>query len=137
MVVYRIFGVLSNSSNSWRIGLPCIAARQKEKATNSVSELVQIMKRPRALSESASRPSVRKSGFAEEEKQSLQEEEEEEEEEKEKAEKILRRKSESGASIGRKSEGGNKISMQRISEVSENKLKNSQRRSFMRYILLF
>lgn len=138
MVVYRIFSVLSNSSNSWRIGLPCIAARQKEKATNSVSELVQIMKRPRALSESASRPSVRKSGFAEEEKQSLQEEEEEEEEEeKEKAEKILRRKSESGASIGRKSEGGNKISMQRISEVSENKLKNSQRRSFMRYILLF
>ncbi|KOM44241.1 hypothetical protein LR48_Vigan05g184600 [Vigna angularis] len=109
-------------------------ARQKEKATNSVSELVQIMKRPRALSESASRPSIRKSGFAEEEKQSLQEEEEEEEEEeKEKAEKIFRRKSESGVSFGRKSEGGNKISMQRISEVPENKLKNSQRRSFMRF----
>ncbi|XP_027929516.1 phototropin-1 [Vigna unguiculata] len=108
-------------------------ARQKEKATNSLSELVQIMKRPRALSESASRPSIRKSGFAEEEKQSLheEEEEEEEEEEKEKAEKILRRRSESGVSFGRKAEGGNRISMQRISEVAENKLKKSQRRSFM------
>jgi len=97
------------------------------------------MKRPRALSESASRPSIRKSGFAEEEKQSLheEEEEEEEEEEKEKAEKILRRRSESGVSFGRKAEGGNRISMQRISEVAENKLKKSQRRSFMGYILLF
>jgi len=100
---------------------------------------MQIMKRPRALSESASRPSIRKSGFAEGEKQSLheEEEEEEEEEEKEKAQKTLRRKSESEASFGLKPEGGNKLSMQRISEVPENKLKNSHRRSFMGYILLF
>ncbi|RDX60165.1 Phototropin-1, partial [Mucuna pruriens] len=99
-------------------------ARQKEKATTSASELMQAMKRPRALSESASRPSIRKSGCAEEEK-------EKEEEEKEKAEKTLRRKSESGASFGRKSQGGNRISMERIIELPENKQKNSQRRSFM------
>ncbi|KAL2332077.1 hypothetical protein Fmac_019658 [Flemingia macrophylla] len=98
-------------------------ARQKEKATSSASELVQAIKRPRALSESASRPSIRKSECAEEEK--IKEEEEE------KAEKTLRRKSESGTSFGRKSEEGYKISMQRISELPENKQKNSHRRSFM------
>ncbi|KAK3012630.1 hypothetical protein RJ639_008586, partial [Escallonia herrerae] len=37
-------------------------ARQKEMATSSVTELVQAVKRPRALSESANRPFMRKSG---------------------------------------------------------------------------
>nr|KYP58604.1 Phototropin-1 [Cajanus cajan] len=98
-------------------------ARQKEKATSSVSELVQAIKRPRALSESASRPSVRKSGYTQEEKI--------EEEDEEKAGQTLRRKSESGTSFGRKLEEGNKISMQRTSEPPENKHKSSHRRSFM------
>lgn len=111
-----------------------IAARQKEKATSSVSELVLAMKRPRALSESASRPSIRKSGCHEEQKVAVVQEEEELLEEK--AEKTFRRKSESGASFRRKS-GGNKLSMQRISELPENKHKNFQRRSFMGYILFF
>ncbi|KAK7324968.1 hypothetical protein VNO77_28962 [Canavalia gladiata] len=99
-------------------------ARQKEKATTSVSELVQAMKRPRALSESANRPSIRKSESAEEE----------DEEEEEKAQKTLRRKSESVASFRRISQGGNRISMQRINELPENKHKNSRRRSFMGFI---
>lgn len=34
----------------------CFAARQKEMATSSVTELVQAVKRPRALSESTDRP---------------------------------------------------------------------------------
>ncbi|KAG4955650.1 hypothetical protein JHK85_042030 [Glycine max] len=106
-------------------------ARQKEKATSSVTELLQAMKRPRALSESASRPSIRKSGSrpAEEGKELPQEQQEEED--KEKAQQTLRRKSESGASFGRKSEGGHRISIERISELPESKQKNSQRRSFM------
>ncbi|TKY48476.1 Phototropin-1 protein [Spatholobus suberectus] len=99
-------------------------ARQKEKATSSVSELLEAMKRPRALSESASRPSIRKSGCADEEVALA-------EEEKGKEEKTSRRKSESVASFRRKSEGGNRISMQRIIELPENKQKSSQRRSFM------
>ncbi|KAK7402153.1 hypothetical protein VNO78_14191 [Psophocarpus tetragonolobus] len=98
-------------------------ARQKEKATSSVSELVQAMKRPRALSESASRPSIRKSGSADEENEL--------EQQVEQAEKTLRRKSESGTSFGHKSEGGNKIPMQPISELPDNNHKNFQRRSFM------
>ncbi|CAJ1956044.1 unnamed protein product [Sphenostylis stenocarpa] len=101
-------------------------ARQKEKATSSVSELVQAMNRPRALSESATRPFIRKSRFAEEEKQSQHAEKE-----KGKVEKTSRRKSESTASFGSKSERGNQISMHRNSDVPENKLRNSLRRSFM------
>ena len=113
----------------------CIAARQKEKATSSVTELLQAMKRPRALSESASRPSIRKSGSRSSDEEKL---EQEQEDDKEKAQKTLRRISESGASFGRKSEGsGNRISMERISELPENKHRNSQRRSFMGYLLLF
>lgn len=104
----------------------CIAARQREKATTSVSELVQAVKRPRALSESANRPFIRKSGSANEE-----------EEEEEKAENLLRRNSESVASFRRKSHGGTRSSMQRISELPEKKQKNSHRRSLMGYILLY
>nr|AML78469.1 putative LOV domain-containing protein [Cercis canadensis] len=94
-------------------------ARQKEKATSSVTELVKAVKRPRALSESANRPLTRKSGGGEEE---------------EKTENASRRKSESMASFRRKSLGGNRNSMQRISELPEKKQKNSRRRSLMRFI---
>nr|AML77590.1 putative LOV domain-containing protein [Glycyrrhiza lepidota] len=89
-------------------------ARQKENATTSVSELVQAMKRPRALSESANRPFVRKSGGAEEE-------------EEEAAENKSRRKSESVASFRPKSQGRNRNSMQRINELPENNQKSSRR----------
>ncbi|XP_061352464.1 phototropin-1-like [Gastrolobium bilobum] len=98
-------------------------ARQKEKATTSVSELVKAMKRPRAFSESTNRPLIIKSGGAEEE-----------EEEEEKTENILRRKCESVASFRRRSLGGNRNSMEGISELPENKQKNSHRRSFMGFI---
>ncbi|XP_027343643.1 phototropin-1 isoform X4 [Abrus precatorius] len=101
-------------------------ARQKEKATTSASELVQAMKRPRAFSESTNRPFIRKSEGAEQE--------EEDDDDEDKAEKTLRRKSESVASFRRKSQGGNRISMQRISELPENKQKNSHRRSFMGFM---
>nr|AML77291.1 putative LOV domain-containing protein [Astragalus membranaceus] len=96
-------------------------ARQKEKATTSVSELLQAMKRPRALSESANRPLVRKSGGAEEE-------------ELDKAENNPRRKSESVASFRPKSHARIRNSMERISELPETKQKNSHRRSFMGFI---
>ncbi|KAK7261417.1 hypothetical protein RIF29_27727 [Crotalaria pallida] len=98
-------------------------ARQKEKAATSVSELVQAVKRPRALSESGNRP-LRKSGGAKDE------------EEEERAANLLRRNSESVTSFRRKSssQGGNRSSMQRISELPEKKQKNSHRRSFMGFM---
>ncbi|KAK7856636.1 phototropin-1 [Quercus suber] len=93
-------------------------ARQKEKATSSVTELVQAVKRPRALSESANRPFIRKSGGGREE-------------EEERVEVLARRNSESLAPHRRNSLGGPRISMQRISELPEKKEKKSGRRSFM------
>ena len=60
----------------------CIAARQKEKATSSVTELLQAMKRPRALSESASRPSIRKSGSRSSDEEKLEQEQEDDKDEK-------------------------------------------------------
>nr|AML78987.1 putative LOV domain-containing protein [Gleditsia sinensis] len=94
-------------------------ARQKEKATTSVSELVEAVKRPRALSESADRPLIRKSGGGEDE---------------ERAENLSRRKSESVATFRRKPYGENKNSMHRISELPEKKQKSSRRRSFMGFM---
>ncbi|GMY10712.1 putative LOV domain-containing protein [Fagus crenata] len=91
-------------------------ARQQEKASNSVSELVEAVKRPRALSESANRPFIRISGGGREE---------------ERAETLARRNSESVAPPRRNSMGGTRSSMQRISEVPEKKQKKSGRRSFM------
>lgn len=93
-------------------------ARQKERATSSVTELVQAVKRPRALSESANRPFIRKSGGGREE-------------EEERVEVLARRNSESLAPHRRNSLGGPRISMQRISELPEKKEKKSGRRSFM------
>nr|AML77343.1 putative LOV domain-containing protein [Trigastrotheca pentaphylla] len=84
-------------------------ARQKDMATNSVNELVQAVKRPRALSESASRPFRRKSGGATE---------------NESSQTLMRRKSEHVAPFRRKS-------LEKLSEVPEKKPKKSGRRSFM------
>nr|AML78399.1 putative LOV domain-containing protein [Trianthema portulacastrum] len=84
-------------------------ARQKDMAASSVNELVQAVKRPRALSESANRPFRRKSGGANE---------------KEREQSLMRRKSESVASARRNS-------LERLSEVPEKKPKKSGRRSLM------
>nr|POE93943.1 phototropin-1 [Quercus suber] len=93
-------------------------ARQKERATSSVTELVQAVKRPRAYSESANRPFIRKSGGGREEEEG-------------RVEVLARRNSESLAPHRRNSLGGPRISMQRISELPEKKEKKSGRRSFM------
>ncbi|VVA20817.1 PREDICTED: LOV domain-containing [Prunus dulcis] len=92
-------------------------ARQKEMASNSVSELVQAVKRPRSLSESMNHPLFRKSGGGRTE---------------ERTEVLARRNSESVAPPRRNSRGDHpKISMQRISELPEKKQKKTSRLSFM------
>ncbi|XP_061361838.1 phototropin-1-like [Gastrolobium bilobum] len=97
-------------------------ARQKEKANTSVSELVQAVRRPRALSESANRPLIKKSAC------------DDDDDSEDKAKNSSRRKSESVASFRRKSHAGDRNSMQPIIELSEKKHKNSRRRSFMGFI---
>lgn len=84
-------------------------ARQKDIAVSSVKELVQAVKRPRALSESANRPFRRKSGGANA---------------KERTQSLMRRNSENVAPVRR-------ISLERLSEVPEKKPKKSGRRSLM------
>nr|AML77445.1 putative LOV domain-containing protein [Portulaca pilosa] len=84
-------------------------ARQKDAAANSLNELVQAVKRPRALSESGNRPFRRKSGGAPE---------------NERSQSLMRRKSENVAPMRRNS-------LERLSEVPEKKPKKSGRRSFM------
>lgn len=96
------------------------AARQKEKANSSVSELLLAVRRPRAQSESGGRPLIRKSACGDDYK--------------EKPEKSSRRKSESVASFRRKSHAGDTSSMERITELPEKKNKTSRRRSFMGYV---
>lgn len=91
-------------------------ARQKDMATNSVSELVQAVKKPRSLSESSDRPFMRKS----------------EDGEQERPEAPGRRNSESVAPPRRNSQSGRRASMQRISELPEKKPRKSSRLSFMR-----
>ncbi|KAF4354602.1 hypothetical protein F8388_009593 [Cannabis sativa] len=109
-------------------------ARQKDMANSSVNELVQAVKRPRALSESMSRPFRRKSGGGvgiiskNEEKGDHHDQQ-----------GLSRRKSESSTSAApprRNSHGGSRITMQRISELPEKKHKKSNRRSFMGFLLL-
>ncbi|GLT43275.1 hypothetical protein SLA2020_172370 [Shorea laevis] len=93
-------------------------ARQKEMAVTSVTELVEAVKRPRALSESRSRPFPRKSEGGGEDGRS--------------ATSMVRRKSETEAvPPKRNSHGGARCSMQRISEVPEKKPRKSIRLSFM------
>ncbi|XP_012571392.1 phototropin-1 isoform X2 [Cicer arietinum] len=100
-------------------------AREKEKATSSVSELLQAIKRPRAFSESGNRPFIRKSGGGSENV----------EENAEKLDKKLRRKSDSAATFRPKPQPRiSRNSMERISELPENKLKSCHRRSFMGFI---
>nr|AML78076.1 putative LOV domain-containing protein [Begonia sp. BC-2016] len=91
-------------------------ARQKEMANNSVTELVQAVKRPRSLSESTNQRPFRKSGGSVEE---------------EKPEPLLRRKSESVAPPVRNLQGTTRRSMQSISELPEKKPRKSIRLSFM------
>ncbi|XP_068337356.1 phototropin-1 [Pyrus communis] len=93
-------------------------ARQKEMASNSVSELVQAVKRPRSLSESANRPFFRKSEGGRAEERTDQ--------------PPGRRNSESVGPPRRNSRGDHpKISMQRINELPEKKPKKTSRLSFM------
>ncbi|KAG2328007.1 hypothetical protein Bca4012_037047 [Brassica carinata] len=92
-------------------------ARQKDMATNSVTELVEAVKRPRALSESThTHPFKRKS------------------ESDELPTKPGRRMSENVVPSGRRNSGGGgrRNSMQRISENPEKKPAKSSRLSFMR-----
>jgi hypothetical protein len=87
-------------------------------ATSSVTELVQAVNRPRALSESTNRPLMRKSeGGGEEERKGA----------------MGRRNSENVAPNRRNSHGGTRNSMQRISELPEKKPRKSSRLSFMGY----
>lgn len=92
-----------------------MTARQKDMATNSVTELVEAVKRPRALSESThSHPFKRKS------------------ESDELPAKPGRRMSENVVPSGRRnSGGGRRNSMQRINENPEKKPAKSSRLSFM------
>ncbi|KAK7257749.1 hypothetical protein RIF29_31961 [Crotalaria pallida] len=89
-------------------------AREKEKASTSVLELVHAVERPRgrALSESGNRPLIRTKSVG--------------------SSDPARRKSESVSSFRRKSyAGGNRNSMQRITELPEKKNSNSHHPSFM------
>lgn len=98
------------------------AARQKEMAAGSVTELVQAMKRPHSLSESINRPLIRKSeGGGEEERIGA----------------LGRRNSENVAPNRRNSLGSARRSMQRISEVPEKKPRKPSRLSFMGYNFFF
>ncbi|KAJ0021718.1 hypothetical protein Pint_32267 [Pistacia integerrima] len=95
------------------------AARQKEVATSSVTELVQAVRKPRSLSESTNRPLFRKSeGGAEEERSGA-------------LGSAGRRNSENVPPHRRNSHGGPRASMQRIVEVPEKKPRKSSRLSFM------
>lgn len=98
--------------------LHLIAARQKEMAASSVSELVMAVKQPRALSESTNRPFSRKSEGGTE---------------KERNEAAGRRFSENVAPARRNSHVGMRNSMQKIIEIPETgkKPRKSGLRSFM------
>ncbi|CAO2832336.1 unnamed protein product [Amaranthus hypochondriacus] len=84
-------------------------ARQKDMAASSVNELLQAVKRPRALSESGNRSFRRKSGGADE---------------KDRAQSQMRRKSEHVPPTRR-------LSLESLSEIPEKKPKKTGRRSFM------
>nr|AML76923.1 putative LOV domain-containing protein [Rhamnus japonica] len=94
-------------------------ARQKDMAASSVNELVQAVRKPRALSESTNRPFIRKSGGGRQE---------------DGLDTLGRRFSESVAPPRRNSHAGPRMSMQRISELPEKKPKKSSRRSFMGFM---
>ncbi|XVF05613.1 hypothetical protein REPUB_Repub05bG0187900 [Reevesia pubescens] len=93
-------------------------ARQKEMAASSVTELVEAVRKPRSLSESTNHPFVRKSGGGGGEEEGA-------------AVAMARRNSENVPPNRRNSNGGIRISMERISEVPEKKPRRSSRLSFM------
>ncbi|KAK7312523.1 hypothetical protein VNO77_36434 [Canavalia gladiata] len=99
-------------------------ARQKEKASSSVYELVHAVRRPRALSESSSHPLMRKPASGDDAHP------------QDKKQNSSRRKSESVTSFRRKSHSGDTSSMDRITELPENEKKHkySRRRSFIGFI---
>lgn len=84
-------------------------------ATSSVTELVQAVKRPRALSESTNRlPFMRKSGGGSDPE-----------------------RSEATGNVRRNSHAGVRTSMQKINELPDKKPKKTARRSFMGYATSF
>ncbi|MBA0644461.1 hypothetical protein Goklo_028617, partial [Gossypium klotzschianum] len=91
--------------------------RQKDIAAGSVTELVEAVRKPRSLSESSNGPFTRKSGG---------------DDDGEGAVSIGRRNSENVPPHRRNSNGGIRMSMERISEVPEKKPRKSSRLSFMR-----
>ncbi|KAE8688853.1 Phototropin-1 [Hibiscus syriacus] len=93
-------------------------ARQRDMAAGSVTELVEAVRKPRSLSESSNGPFTRKSGGGEED-------------EEEGGVSMARRNSESVPPHRRNSNGGMRLSMERISEVPEKKPRKSTRLSFM------
>lgn len=102
------------------------AARQKEMASSSVTELLEAVKEPRAraLSESTNRPFMRKS----------------EDGGLEKFDAINLRNSENTAPAKparRHSHAGTRSSMQKIMEVPEKPQKKSSRSSFMAYVFKY
>lgn len=101
-----------------KIVFEIVTARQKDMATNSVTELVEAVKRPKALSESTNHhPFMRKS----------------ESDDPPAPTKPGRRMSENVVPSGRRNSGGGgrRNSMQRISEIPEKKPTKSSRLSFM------
>ncbi|KAL4297731.1 hypothetical protein GQ457_12G029410 [Hibiscus cannabinus] len=93
-------------------------ARQKDMVAGSVTELVEAVRKPRSLSESSNGPFTRKSGGWEEDKE-------------EGVVTMARRNSENVPPHRRNSNGGMRLSMERISEVPEKKPRKSSRLSFM------
>ncbi|PPD68436.1 hypothetical protein GOBAR_DD34688 [Gossypium barbadense] len=91
-------------------------ARQKDIAAGSVTELVEAVRKPRSLSESSNGPFTRKSGG---------------DDDGEGAVSIGRRNSANVPPHRRNSNGGIRMSMERISEVPEKKPRKSSRLSFM------
>ncbi|KAL6967416.1 Phototropin-1 [Sarracenia purpurea var. burkii] len=91
-------------------------ARQKEMATSSVTELVEAVKRPRALSESTNRPLIRRSDGGSD---------------RERSDALGRRSSENTTPPRRHSVAGTRSYMHKITELPEKKHKKSSRRSFM------
>ncbi|OMO91405.1 hypothetical protein COLO4_18401 [Corchorus olitorius] len=94
-------------------------ARQKDMATSSVTELLEAVKKPRSLSESRNHPFIIKPGGGEEDGVATM---------------AARRNSENVPPHRRNSNsnGGSRLSMERISEVPEKKQRRSSRLSFMK-----
>lgn len=113
-IIFLFYSVIFKTFTKLIFKICFVIARQKDMATNSVTELVEAVKRPRALSESTNyHPFMTKS------------------ETDDIPAKPARRMSENIVPSGRRnSGGGRRTSMTRISEIPEKKTKSS-RLSFM------